>query len=71
MQRTNQLVHYLNNRGHDKAFLITQIQRASDVPRADAIKDNPPTPLLSLLHVTLHCLMSRTYSPTFPLPLLH
>ena len=38
-QRTN----YLTNRGYDKAFLTTQIQRASDVPRADALKHKPPT----------------------------
>ena len=43
IQRTNELINYLNNRGHDKAFLTRQIQRTSDVPCADALKDKPPT----------------------------
>ena len=72
-QRTN----YLANRGYDKAFLTTQIQRASDVPRADALKDKPPTqtettPFCYLLHITLtlppEC--RAHYSQTFPRPLL-
>ena len=41
IQRTNELINYLTNRGYDKAFLATQIQRATDVPRADALKDKP------------------------------
>ena len=43
IQRTNKLINYLNNRGHDKAFLTRQIQRTSDVLCADALKDKPPT----------------------------
>ena len=46
IQRTNALINYLNNPGHDKAFLTRQIQRTSDVPCADALKDTkdkPPT----------------------------
>ena len=30
IQRTNELINYLNNRGHDKALLTRQIQRTSD-----------------------------------------
>ena len=43
IQLTNELINYLTNRGYDKAFLTTQIQRASDVPRADALKHKPLT----------------------------
>ena len=43
IQLTNELINYLTNRGYDKGFLTTQIQRASDVPRADALKNKPPT----------------------------
>ena len=55
-QRTN----YLTNRGYDKAFLTTQIQRASDVPRADALKHKPltqteTTPFCYYIYITLHC----------------
>ena len=41
--RTNELIDYLINRGYDKTFLKTQIQRACKVPRADALKDKPVT----------------------------
>ena len=77
IQLTNELINYLTNRGYDKAFLTTQIQRASDVPRADALKDKPPTqtettPFCYLLHITLtlppEC--RAHYSQTFPRPLL-
>ena len=44
-QRTNELIDYLANRGYDKTFLKTQIQRASDILRTDALKP----PLSSLL----------------------
>ena len=39
--RTNELIDYLTNRGYEKTFLKTQIQRASRVPRTDALKDKP------------------------------
>ena len=49
---------------YDKTFLKTQIQRASDVPRTDAlIKTNQGQRLkqfLSLLHIIQHYLTSRT-----------
>ena len=58
IQLTNELINFLTNRGYDRAFLTTQIQRASDVPRADALKDKPPTQTETtrfcyLLHITL------------------
>ena len=52
-QRTNELIDYLANRGYDKTFLKTQIQRASDILRTDALTNKPKTqtepPLSSLL----------------------
>ena len=30
--RINEVIDYLANRGYDKTFLKTQIQRASDIP---------------------------------------
>ena len=51
--RTNELIDYLANRGYDKTFLKTQIQRASDILRTDALTKNPrlrlKPPLSSLL----------------------
>ena len=41
--RTNELIDYLANRGYDKTFLKTQIQRASDIPRTDAFSNKPKT----------------------------
>ena len=50
-------INYLTNRGHDKAFLTTQIQSAPDVPRANAIKDKPTrtetTPFVRTCNLTL------------------
>ena len=59
IQRTNELVDYLANRGYDKTFLKTQIQRASDVPRTDALKDKPVTRTETTPFVI-------TYNPTLP-----
>ena len=41
--RTNELIDYLANRGYDKTFLKTQIQRASDIIRTDALTNKPKT----------------------------
>ena len=41
--RTNELIDYLANRGYDKTFLKTQIQRASDIIRTDAQTNKPKT----------------------------
>ena len=41
--RTNELIDYLVRRSYDKTFLKTQIQRASDVSRTDALKNKPRT----------------------------
>ena len=43
IQRTDELINYLIYCGYDKTFPTTQIQHASDVPRADILKDKPPT----------------------------
>ena len=40
---TNELIDYLANRGYDKTFLKTQIQRASDILRTDALTNKPKT----------------------------
>ena len=42
-QRTNELIDYLADRGYDKTFLKTQIQRASDILRTDALTNKPKT----------------------------
>jgi len=43
IMRTNELIDYLVRRSYDKTFLKTQIQRASDVFRTDALKNKPRT----------------------------
>ena len=41
MQRCKELMDYLVNRGYDLNFLKTQIRRASDISRNDALKPKP------------------------------
>ena len=41
--RTNELIDCLANRGYNKTFLKTQIQRASDIIRTDALTNKPNT----------------------------
>ena len=50
---------YLVSRGYDKTFLKTQIQRASDVPRTDALKNKPRTEAETIPFVI-------TYHPALP-----
>ena len=57
--RTTELIDYLVRRGYDKTFLKTQIQRASDVPRTDALKNKPRTQTETIPFVI-------TYNPALP-----
>jgi len=50
---------YLVRRGYDKTFLKTQIQRASDVPRTDALKNKPRIQSETIPFVI-------TYNPALP-----
>ena len=58
-QRTNELIDYLANRGYDKTFLKTQIQRASDILRTDALTNKPKTQTETIPFVI-------TYNPALP-----
>ena len=57
--RTNEVIDYLANRGYDKTFLKTQIQRASDIPRTDALANKPKTQTETTPFVI-------TYNPALP-----
>ena len=57
--RTNELIDYLANRGYDKTFLKTQIQRASDIPRTDALTNKLKTQTETTPFVI-------TYNPALP-----
>ena len=57
--RTNELIDYLANRGYDKTFLKTQIQRASDILRTDALTKKPKTQTETTPFVV-------TYNPALP-----
>ena len=57
--RTTELIDYLVRRGYDKSFLKTQIQRASDVPRTDALKNKPRIQTETIPFVI-------TYNPALP-----
>ena len=57
--RTNELIDYLANRGYDKTFLKTQIQRASDILRNDALTNKPKTQTETTPFVI-------TYNPALP-----
>ena len=57
---TNELIDYLANRGYDKTFLKTQIQRASDILRTDALTNKPKTQTFN--HPFRHYL----YNPALP-----
>ena len=57
--RTNELIDYLANRGYDKTFLKTQIQRASDIPRTDALTKKLKTQTETTPFVI-------TYNPALP-----
>ena len=74
--RTNEPIDYLTNRGYDKTFLKSQIQvqRASNVPRTDALKDKPiirtkTTPFVT--HIIQHYLTSRTSFTSIPMYSTH
>ena len=57
--RTNELVDYLANRGYDKTYLKTQIQRTSDILRTDALTNKPKTQTETTPFVI-------TYNPALP-----
>ena len=57
--RINEPIDYLTIRGYDKTFLKTQIQRAFNVPRTDALKDKPMTRTKTTPFVI-------TYNPALP-----
>ena len=60
IMRTTELIdYYLVRRGYDKTFLKTQIQRASDVPRTDALKNKPRIQTETIPFVI-------TYNPALP-----
>ena len=56
--RTNELIDYLANRGY-KTFLKTQIQRASDIARTDALTNKQKTQTETTPFV-------NTYNPALP-----
>ena len=57
--RPNELIDYLANRGYDKTFPKTQIQRAFDILRTDALTNKPKT------QTETTCFVS-TYNPALP-----